>query len=58
MIYILTEDDEYEIPIVVGTAQEVADYIGTNRQNIFIALSRGQKIRVNHRKYKVFRVKG
>lgn len=57
MIYILTEDDEYEIPIIVGTAQEIADYVGTNRQNIYVAFSRGQRIRVNHKKYKVFRVK-
>lgn len=57
MIYILTEDDEHEIPLIVGTAQEIADYAGTSRQNIYVAFSRGQKIRVGHKKYKVFRVK-
>lgn len=33
-IYVLTTNDKYELPLIIGTKQEIALFVGTHADNV------------------------
>lgn len=40
-VFMVVSNDEYEIPYVVGTRQEIADFLGIKPETVSSSMSRG-----------------
>lgn len=53
--YAVVTNDKYELPVMVGRVDEVADYLGINIGSVYTYLSRGRSNTCD-RKYKIVKL--
>jgi hypothetical protein len=48
--------DQYELPICVGTAQEIADFLGVKLSSVYQYNCPSRSCRTRNKKYQIIRV--
>ena len=53
--YAVVTNDKYELPVIVGRVDEVADYLGIKIDTVYTYLSRGRST-TNDRRYRIVKL--